>query len=240
MGGEMEVWLSSELALRVGTREGAVLTIENAAALLASPSGLCLVLAEPAVAPGSVVVTVGATSEDGDPVTGTATFSFPAWLAVSAGTPYRSGLAVDVEFEDDVLIRAITSITAPTGVIVELWSLPSMITFSKVGCTTNKEFTFATEIRSTPTAAPGARSHWIPASELTVRAKLSQYGDTLSAFHRSTCCALIKVAKEVVVTEHIFVLNWTPGAISSAGDGEDEAFLSATGAAETTAILMAP
>jgi hypothetical protein len=253
-GGEMKVYLSSDEAVEIGeismtatnsgTYEGDTV---NEAVLAANPSDLVLVVSPEVKSDTPIVVTVTGTDQFDVSRTFVGTIIPPAWVP-NQTYDFPEGYAVDlVPSVVGKKVKTITDVSVSggdRGSKMKIVKLPSLDTFTIVGCTTDKEFTTKTRPpKPIACGLDGSEHVKFGRSEpgsLNVTQKYVSYADGLGRFAGRRCTAMAVVEKEeAVITERHFFGNFVPKVMPKMPDGDGEATMGGEGLYEQYAFFVA-
>jgi hypothetical protein len=257
LGYEQQLYVSTGLTTEPGILEiqapnSGVYTPSNAdtAALAAAPQEL-LAMLENDVNCGStdLVLTVTGTDQNGAALTGTATFSVPAYSSFPDRV-FPKGFAVEVippvdgkQFKT-ISAVGVTNDGAAAGLKVALFGVPPVNTFRKIGCKTQLNYDpkvpLPHSVQCGRDLSAFIKAGEIPEGVLEITAKIPTFSDGLARINGRRVTGLIKEIKEDKLdTMHIFIMGLIMTAKATTGESVDPATLQANAKYEDIGIIVA-
>ncbi len=258
LGFEQQFFVSLEQSVELGTLEikaanSGVYTANQGEnlTLADSPQELLAVFDTPTNACGAsnLVVHLVGTDQDGAALNGTATFAVPSY-ANDQTRRFPQGYAVDVvPSVAGKKFKTVTGVTVDSTVDavaskVTLFGVPSVVTFTKVGCRTQMNYDLRVPqpvaVQCGRDLSAFIKSGEIPVGALDVTAKIPSFADGLARINGQRVTGLIKEIKEDSVdTMHVFFLGLRVTVKPSVGESVDPATLTATAMYEDCAMIVA-
>lgn len=244
LGQEFEVYASPDEVYEAGmvevpaTDSGILSTEQVGASILSdAPAEVHAVVAYQLQSAVQVVVTLNVTDEDNTVTTAVATFAPPVWVN-NQSFNFPEGFGVPLVVTTGKKIKSINSLASVTGGKrggqIRLLMLPALTSFSRVGCTTQNDFSTknrpAVPIACGPNGSKYVKQGRSEPGELRVTAKYRSMADDLARLGGMRSTAMVLVRKEgQVLTERLLFGNWVAMVKPNAGDGSDEATMQGEG-----------
>lgn len=220
-------------------------------ALLADPMELLAMLDTP-VNHGAANVVLTLTGKDADniDVTGTATFSVPAYAQMTDRS-FPRGWSVQVETTPtaskafkSISGASVVASTAAVGTRIVLYGIPALTTFQEVACKTQVNVTPKVPMPHSIACGRDLSAYTkpgeIPIGTVSLAAKQVTAVDGLARINGSTVTGLVITKKEDrVETDYFYLLGMTLAAKLDIGDGVAEMTMSGEGQTESTPWIVA-
>jgi hypothetical protein len=257
LGYEQQLYVSTGVAIQPGVFSIQALnsgvytaSVADTAALAAAPAELLAVLeTELNGGASDTVLTVTGTDSTGAALTGTATFSVPAYSQFTDRV-FPKGFAVEViPTVDGKLWKTITSIAVAgdalaTGATVALFGVPSLSTFRQIGAKTQMNYSMKVAL---PHSVQVGRdmSKFIKAGEfpegaMEFTAKIPTFSDGLARINGRRVTGLVKEIKEDKLdVMHIFFMGLIMTSKPTVGESVDPATLAAEAKFEDIGVVLA-
>jgi hypothetical protein len=257
LGYEQQLWVSTGTSTELGTlavqapNSGVYMpSVADNATLASVPQELLAVLESDVDCGASdMVLTVNGTDQNGAALTGTATFSIPAYSSIQNHV-FPKGYGVEVttpsgisQFKT-VSSLALTSTASANGAKISLFGVPSLSTYIQIGCKTQLNYDPRVPLPHSVQAGRDLSAYVklgeIPEGAMEVTAKIPVFSDGLSRINGRRVTGLIKEIKEDKLdTMHVFVMGLILTSKVAVGESVDPATLSATAKFEDMAIVLA-
>jgi len=257
LGYEQQLFISTQQAvspgmlLCVGANSGIyTASVSDTAMLFGAPQELLCVLDTDISDTADIVISVTGTDASGAALTGTATFTPPAYVNEQARV-FPKGYAVEiVPTVDGKLWKTITNVAiVATGAAqfaqFKFLGLPSLASYKKIGLKVSLEYDAKTPM---PTAVQEGRDMGkyikpgnIEVGTASITGKIATQGDGIARYNGVRVTGLIKEVKEDKVgTMNIFLAGLILNAKVKTAEDQSPNTLEASAMFETLGFVMAP